>query len=104
MEGRVGCWSREPITSMGGLRMVPDMILDDLDPADSNLLILPAADMWDAGGGTAFAGAARVTWTPGFPWRPFAVPRLASSELVSWTTAATPALQRVPHGHRICRR
>jgi DNA-binding MarR family transcriptional regulator len=35
---------------MGGLRMVPDMILDDLDPADSNLLILPGADMWDAGG------------------------------------------------------
>jgi DNA-binding MarR family transcriptional regulator len=35
----------------------------------------------------------RVTWTPEFPWRPFAVPRLASSELVSWTTAATPALQ-----------
>ena|SRR5829696_4542765 len=30
----------------------------------------------------------RVSWTPGFPWRPFAVPRLASSELVSWTTAA----------------
>ena len=29
----------------------------------------------------------------GFPWRPFAVPRLDSSELVSWTTAATPALQ-----------
>jgi hypothetical protein len=25
--------SREPITSMGGLRIVPDMILDDLDPA-----------------------------------------------------------------------
>jgi DJ-1/PfpI family len=42
--------SREPITSMGGLRMVPDMILDDLDPADSNLLILPGADMWDARG------------------------------------------------------
>jgi putative intracellular protease/amidase len=37
--------------------MVPDMILDDLDPADSNLLILPGADMWDAGGGTAFAAA-----------------------------------------------
>src|SRR5688500_306787 len=37
----------------------------------------------------------RVTWMPGFPWRPFAVPRLASSELVSWTTAATPALPPV---------
>jgi hypothetical protein len=31
--------------------MVPDMILDDLDPANSNLLILPGAEQWDAGGG-----------------------------------------------------
>ncbi|MCE3276131.1 MAG: glutamine amidotransferase, partial [Propionibacteriaceae bacterium] len=67
--------SREPITSRGGLRMVPDMILD---PADSNLLILPGADMWDAGVGTAFAAAAICDATAG------------SSELVSWTTAATP--------------
>jgi putative intracellular protease/amidase len=54
--------SREPITSRGGLRMVPDMILD---PADSNLLILPGADMWDAGGGTAFAAAAICGATAG---------------------------------------
>jgi putative intracellular protease/amidase len=52
--------SREPITSMGGLCIVPDMILDDLDPADSNLLILPGADMWDAGEGAAFAEDAGV--------------------------------------------
>jgi putative intracellular protease/amidase len=50
--------SREPITTMGGLRIVPDMVLDDLDPAKSNLLILPGADIWDAGGGRAFAAAA----------------------------------------------
>jgi len=50
--------SREPITTMGGLRIVPDMVLDDLDPAESNLLILPGGDIWDAGGGRAFAAAA----------------------------------------------
>jgi putative intracellular protease/amidase len=50
--------SREPITTLGGLRIMPDMILDDLDPADSDLLILPGADMWDAGGGESFAVAA----------------------------------------------
>ena len=47
--------------------MVPDMILDDLDPADSNLLILPGADMWDAGGGTAFAAAAARYLDAGVP-------------------------------------
>jgi hypothetical protein len=60
--------------------MVPDMILYDLDPADSNLLILPGADIWDAGAGTAFAAARALPGRLGVPWRPFAVPRLASSE------------------------
>jgi putative intracellular protease/amidase len=50
--------SREPITTMGGVRVLPDMLLDDLDPASSNLLILPGADMWDAGGSEPFAKAA----------------------------------------------
>jgi putative intracellular protease/amidase len=59
--------SREPITSMGGLRMVPDMILDDLDPTNSDLLILPGADMWHAGGGTAFAAAAARYLDAGVP-------------------------------------
>jgi putative intracellular protease/amidase len=59
------CWnivtvaeSLEPITTMGGLRVQPDMVLDDLDPGSSNLLILPGGDMWDAGGGGAYAAAA----------------------------------------------
>jgi putative intracellular protease/amidase len=50
--------SREPITTMGGLRMVPDMLLADLEPADSDLLILPGSDRWDSGGEDAFAAAA----------------------------------------------
>ena len=50
--------SLEPITTMGGVRILPDMLLADLDPASSGLLILPGADMWDAGGGQAFAAAA----------------------------------------------
>jgi putative intracellular protease/amidase len=43
---------------MGGVRISPDMLLDDLDPTGSDLLILPGAEMWDAGGGEAFAAAA----------------------------------------------
>jgi putative intracellular protease/amidase len=50
--------SREPITTMGGVRVLPDALLADLEPADSDLLILTGAEMWDAGGGEAFAMAA----------------------------------------------
>jgi hypothetical protein len=73
--------------------MVPDMILDDLDPADSNLLILPGADMWDAGGGTAFATAAARYLDAAVPVAAICGATAGSSELVSWATAATPALE-----------
>jgi putative intracellular protease/amidase len=59
--------SRDPITTMGGVRMVPDALLADLEPADSDLLILPGADMWDAGGGEAFAAAAGRFLDAGVP-------------------------------------
>jgi putative intracellular protease/amidase len=59
--------SLEPITTMGGLRMVPDMLLADLEPADSDLLILPGATMWDAGGGQVFAATAGRFLEAGVP-------------------------------------
>jgi putative intracellular protease/amidase len=59
--------SRDPITTMGGVRMVPDALLADLEPADSDLLVLPGADMWDAGGGEAFAAAAGRFLDAGVP-------------------------------------
>ena len=59
--------SKELITTMGGLRILPDMVLTDLDPASSGLLILPGADMWDAGGGQAFAAAAARFLDAGVP-------------------------------------
>jgi putative intracellular protease/amidase len=51
--------SREPVTTMGGIRIVPDIALAELDPSSSDLLILPGADLWDEGGGEEFAAAAR---------------------------------------------
>lgn len=51
--------SREPVTTMGGLRVVPDIALDELDPGASDLLILPGAELWDAGEGAELAAAAR---------------------------------------------
>ena len=59
--------SREPITTMGGLRILPDLLLEDLDPDSSNLLILPGADMWDAGGGGGFAATAARFLDAGVP-------------------------------------
>jgi putative intracellular protease/amidase len=57
----------EPIVTMGGLRITPDTLLADLDPAASDLLILPGAEMWDAGGGQAFAAAAARFLDAGVP-------------------------------------
>jgi putative intracellular protease/amidase len=59
--------AREPITTMGGVRITPDMLLDDLDPTSSDLLILPGAEIWDAGGGAAFAAAADRFLEAGVP-------------------------------------
>ena len=53
----------EPITTMGGLRIVPDMVLADLDPAASDLLILAGADMWDNGGGRRSRTPPGGSWT-----------------------------------------
>ncbi|SDR04266.1 type 1 glutamine amidotransferase family protein [Thermostaphylospora chromogena] len=38
----------DPITTMGGTRVVPDTALDRLDPGESAMLILPGAAAWDA--------------------------------------------------------
>ena len=59
--------SREPITTMGGMRVLPDMLLDDLDPAASDLLILPGATLWDSGGGESFASTAGRFLDAGVP-------------------------------------
>jgi putative intracellular protease/amidase len=59
--------SPDPITTMGGLRIVPDMLVADLDPADSDLLVLSGAEQWDAGGGEAFLAAARRFLDAGVP-------------------------------------
>jgi putative intracellular protease/amidase len=59
--------SPEPITTMGGVRMLPDILLADLDPADSDLLVLPGGELWDAGGGQTFAAAAERFLAAGVP-------------------------------------
>lgn len=39
----------DPITTMGGLTIVPDTTLDRVDATDSALLVLPGASTWETG-------------------------------------------------------
>ncbi|MGP3753425.1 DJ-1/PfpI family protein [Streptomyces sp. IBSNAI001] len=57
-----------PVTTMGGVRVQPDLPLDALDPAGSELLILTGASLWDTGDTLApFARAARTFLEAGVP-------------------------------------
>ncbi|MBK3646157.1 MULTISPECIES: type 1 glutamine amidotransferase family protein [Streptomyces] len=60
--------SAAPVRSIGGLRVEPDLVLDDVRPEDSELLILPGADLWDSGDELApFARKAREFLDAGTP-------------------------------------
>lgn len=59
--------SLDPVTTLGGVRIVPDMLLADLAPAGSDLLILPGAELWDAGDAEPFAAAAARFLEAGVP-------------------------------------
>ncbi|WP_031052862.1 MULTISPECIES: DJ-1/PfpI family protein [unclassified Streptomyces] len=60
--------TREPVTTMGGLRVRPDLTVDELRPRDSALLILTGAAAWDTGEALApFARAARGFLDAGTP-------------------------------------
>ncbi|AKZ57040.1 ThiJ/PfpI domain-containing protein [Streptomyces ambofaciens ATCC 23877] len=57
-----------PVTSIGGLRVQPDLALSGLRPEDSSLLILPGADLWDTTDDLApFARTARTFLDAGVP-------------------------------------
>jgi putative intracellular protease/amidase len=57
----------DPVTTVGGVRLLPDRLLAGLEPADSDLLVLPGGEIWDAGGGAAFAEAAARFLGAGVP-------------------------------------
>jgi putative intracellular protease/amidase len=41
-------FTREPVVSMGGLRIMPDLALAEVRPEDVELLILPGGDLWES--------------------------------------------------------
>ncbi|MFF2849586.1 DJ-1/PfpI family protein [Streptomyces sp. NPDC058001] len=59
---------RESVTTIGGVRIQPDVALDEVRAEESSLLILPGADLWDSGDELApFARAARGFLDAGTP-------------------------------------
>ncbi|WP_030764145.1 type 1 glutamine amidotransferase family protein [Streptomyces sp. NRRL F-2664] len=64
----VGHTAGAPVTTMGGLRIQPDLALAELRPEDSSLLILTGASQWDTGDELApFAAKAREFLAAGVP-------------------------------------
>lgn len=57
----------DPITTIGGLRIHPDLSLDQLDPGDSTMLILPGGDTWDRGGNARAVEKAGAFLAAGVP-------------------------------------
>ncbi|MFI5763723.1 type 1 glutamine amidotransferase family protein [Streptomyces sp. NPDC051563] len=64
----VGIATGRPVTTMGGLRIQPDLALADLRPEESALLVLTGAGLWDAGDELApFAAKAEEFLAAGVP-------------------------------------
>lgn len=59
--------SREPVTSMGGVTILPDLSLGELAPSDSSMLILPGASSWDGGDGDEAVEKAKEFLAAGVP-------------------------------------
>ena len=57
----------EPVTTAGGVRILPEATLADVDASDSAMLILPGADTWLSGGNGEFVDAARSWLDAGVP-------------------------------------
>lgn len=56
-----------PVVTAGGLRILPDLALADLDPAASAMLILPGNDIWPTEAFVPFAAMARRFLAAGVP-------------------------------------
>jgi len=63
----VGPAAGEPVVTAGGTRIVPDVTVDDLDPADSAMLILPGNNIWPTPAYAPFVAAARRFLEAGVP-------------------------------------
>ncbi|WP_114240959.1 DJ-1/PfpI family protein [Dyella sp. C9] len=60
-------FSLQPVLSMGGLRVLPELTLDQLDLARAALLILPGGHLWEHGYGEEAVDAAWRVHAAGAP-------------------------------------
>ncbi len=56
-----------PVKTMGGVTLLPDLTLDQLEPAQSAMLILPGGDTWDEGQNIEAAQKAKDFLAAGVP-------------------------------------
>jgi putative intracellular protease/amidase len=59
--------TRDPVHTMGGVTILPDLALEELAPGDSAMLILPGAMTWDQGEHAEAAEKAREFLEAGVP-------------------------------------
>ena len=59
--------TRAPVRTVGGLTIVPDLAIEELDPARSAMLILPGGDTWESGGNLDALEKARAFVAAGVP-------------------------------------
>lgn len=56
-----------PIRTMGGLQVLPDLALDQLDSAASAMLVLPGGETWESGANAAYVEKAVAFLGAGMP-------------------------------------
>ena len=56
-----------PITTMGGVRILPDISLSEIDPNQSAMLILPGGDHWNGWGNVEAIQVARAFFVEAVP-------------------------------------
>lgn len=59
--------TRNPVTTIGGIRIQPDLSLDQFAPSDSAMLILPGGKSWDQGGNGEAVAKAKDFLAAGIP-------------------------------------
>lgn len=59
--------TRKPITTMGGLRVIPDTTLADIDSNDAAMLILPGGETWESHSNIEALDTARIFFIESVP-------------------------------------